>query len=760
MGIESERRVRLGVWWLVAGCGLYFVFAFDNPDVASNTKEHGHKLFRQTHVSQEDAYDPMKVGIIKTEPTSVFTGCILRNDFIAVQLGVNTDHSVFLSSVTNVLLRHPTNPAPPPFFPIPQLFVLEILVRNDNNEEIVKELHSNQFRLERWHVDLVSATFSFVLDEYGLDIVWTCKLSENNAFIDVAISRTLSPLSIPSMRDDRIQLVHVEVLSIDVEKESYRITGVVQGVPVVLPTSALYFGVQHPMSNISIHGKFVRARMPLYRSDVTENPVHVVAAFGAYSDGHLRRDFSAYIERIRANPWRQWLHYNSWYQLRRPASQLGVVAPEDEMNLTNVLRVLKNYRDDFVRPVNINNFRGILLDDGWDNYTTLWQAHSGFPGGFSQIKDETIRSDLGGVGVWLSPWGGYGHARGERMKYGRTQGFEINSNGFSLAGKNYFNRFYETCKTFILEFDVSFFKFDGIAGGFVTSGPPPEFAADVFGLFELVTRLRKLKKTLFINLTVGTWPSPYFLLYADSIWRGELDTGGWGSGRRKQRWITYRDEVVSRLVVQRSELYPLSSLMLHGIVYGDVDDFAKQAMSEPGLDEDVATYDFSCEVWSFFATGANLQELYLTPRLMTGKLWQIVQQATIWSQKNADVLHDSHWIGGDVRIDEAYGFAAYDIATRRGVLSLRNPHNNKAAELKIEPRRDLDMGNVGDVTVTRTSCTATLTWGEPNPSLSPSDREASPIITTLPRVSATDTWEIKLAPQQVVVYEITCSLSR
>ena len=45
-----------------------------------------------------------------------------------------------------------------------------------------------------------------------------------------------------------------------------------------------------------------------------------------------------------------------------------------------------------------------------------------------------------------------------------------------------------------------------------------------------------------------------------------MDTGGWGGGRKKQRWITYRDMTVHKLVVSRSELYPLNSLMLHGIV--------------------------------------------------------------------------------------------------------------------------------------------------------------------------------------------------
>ena len=54
--------------------------------------------------------------------------------------------------------------------------------------------------------------------------------------------------------------------------------------------------------------------------------------------------------------------------------------------------------------------------------------------------------------------------------------------------------------------------------------------------------------------------------------------------------------------------------MLHGIVYGDVDDFANQVMPEKDLDQATLLWDFSCEAWSFFATGANCQELYLTPR--------------------------------------------------------------------------------------------------------------------------------------------------
>ena len=46
---------------------------------------------------------------------------------------------------------------------------------------------------------------------------------------------------------------------------------------------------------------------------------------------------------------------------------------------------------------------------------------------------------------------------------------------------------------------------------------------------------------LYINQTTGTWPSPFWLMHADSIWRGGDDHGFAGIGSDRQRWITYRD---------------------------------------------------------------------------------------------------------------------------------------------------------------------------------------------------------------------------
>ena len=57
--------------------------------------------------------------------------------------------------------------------------------------------------------------------------------------------------------------------------------------------------------------------------------------------------------------------------------------------------------------------------------------------------------------------------------------------------------------------------------------------------------------------------------------------------------------------------------------------------------------DFRNEVRSYFGTGTQLQEMYITPSLLTdAKLGRPCRGRT-WSRANADVLRDTHWIGGD-----------------------------------------------------------------------------------------------------------------
>ena len=201
--------------------------------------------------------------------------------------------------------------------------------------------------------------------------------------------------------------------------------------------------------------------------------------------------------------------------------------------------------------------------------------------------------------------------------------------------------------------------------------PGSLFDSDFDAAISLIGDLRKTSPNLYVNLTTGTYPSPFWLRYADSIWRGGSDHDFAGVGPWRQKWITYRDANTFRRVVTAGPLYPINSLMLHGLIYAQK---AKNLDTDPGG-------DFRSEVRDYFGTGTQLQEMYVTPELLTTENWDDLAEAARWSRSHAQTLIDNHWIGGDPAQLEAYGWAAWSPAA--GILTLRNP-NEKEQALKVD----------------------------------------------------------------------------
>ena len=83
-------------------------------------------------------------------------------------------------------------------------------------------------------------------------------------------------------------------------------------------------------------------------------------------------------------------------------------------------------------------------------------------------------------------------------------------------------------------------------------------------------------------------------------------------------------------------------------------------------------HDFPDEVHSYFGTGTQLQEMYITPSLLSAHDWDVLAEAAKWSRDNAQVLKDSHWIGGDPARLEVYGWAAWS-PRDTAIVTLRNP---------------------------------------------------------------------------------------
>ena len=114
--------------------------------------------------------------------------------------------------------------------------------------------------------------------------------------------------------------------------------------------------------------------------------------------------------------------------------------------------------------------------------------------------------------------------------------------------------------------------------------------------------------------------------------------------------------------MQRAPLYPLNAVMNHGICIAGNGLPAQYEMDDKNLSD---------EIWSFFATGASLQEMYINPHKLSAASWDCLARAIHWSRENVTVMPDVHWIGGNPNEDEVYGYAAW--TPGKAVLSLRNP---------------------------------------------------------------------------------------
>ena len=424
------------------------------------------------------------------------------------------------------------------------------------------------------------------------------------------------------------------------------VAGTVAGSPVV--EGEQFYAFEHPMAVASVLSG--EARMSLARALPLRAGTRIAysSVFGVAPRGQLRRAFQAYLERERAHPFRTFLHYNSWYDI-------GYFTPYTQ---ADALRVIDAYGAQLVRArgVRMDSF---LFDDGWDDTGKLWQFSAAFPDGFAPLREAAARYGAA-PGIWLSPWGGYGPPRKARLQAARAAGYEVDDQGLALSGPKYYALFHRATLDLLRRYGINQFKLDG-TGSPDKVTPGSEFDSDFAAAMALIADLRQEQPALFINLTTGTWPSPFWLRTADSIWRGGEDHAFLGAGSNRQRWMTYRDADAYGGIVRQGPLFPLNAVMLHGIIY---------ARHAQGLADDPGA-DFADEVWSYFASGTGLQEMYVSPDLLTPGNWDELAAAARWARARAGVLRDSHWIGGDPARSAPYGWAAW--SPHRAVVAVRNP---------------------------------------------------------------------------------------
>jgi hypothetical protein len=389
------------------------------------------------------------------------------------------------------------------------------------------------------------------------------------------------------------------------------------------------------------------------------------AVYGLTPDGRVKLHFMRYVDTIRAGKLRPYTLYNSWYDLR--SAEYPKVAPSQVMNEENVTRIVRLLRTNMVARHGIA-LDACVLDDGWDVYRSDWILRPvQFPGGLSPIVEE-LKKTKTRLGIWFGPTGGYSF-RKERVGWMREHGYETAGSQMWVGGPKYGALLQKRVEEFT-KGGAGYFKWDGFQ--FVASGPglgtPPGLYSRraVLARVAAMTRaVRTIDPDVFLNITSGTWLSPWWLLFADQIWMGGEDYGSTDvpSISTRDSSITYRDLVLHEGFRENGFWFPIANLMTHGVLKGTID------IGEIGKGEPLSK--FADEVVFYVARGVTMYELYISPDVLSEGEWRVLADALRFARSRFDVLSTGEMVGGSPLRKEAYGYAHY--RGERGLLAVRNP---------------------------------------------------------------------------------------
>jgi hypothetical protein len=380
----------------------------------------------------------------------------------------------------------------------------------------------------------------------------------------------------------------------------------------------------------------------------------------------LERRFLDYVDGIKVRGTRPFLLYNSWYDLRHPTRAKHAA---EVMNQASALRRIDQFKRTLTDMLGVK-LNAFVLDDGWDNTSSIWKIDTtSFPLRFTPLS-EALKPQGTVLGLWASPFCGY-DARTLRVNWGAAHGYEKTGDFLCFAGTRYKEEFKKTMVKYTREYHVGYFKWDG----FLLACNEPDHGhlpgvysrtALISTFRDVMSAVREVNPDIFINITVGSWLSPWWLMYADCVWMQGEDYAyaeEVPSMTPRDKSITYRDAVFWGDFRKQRLLFPVASMMTHGIIRGQLNLLG-------GKNESLGS--FCNEVMMYFGRGVMMWELYVTPDVLSPSEWNAIASSVKWAEGNKDLLSRTSMILGNPLLREPYGYA--HIAPSKGILLLRNPH--------------------------------------------------------------------------------------
>jgi hypothetical protein len=450
------------------------------------------------------------------------------------------------------------------------------------------------------------------------------------------------------------------------------------GQPVALRygTVGVFFGVEYPAADQTVSakagGELVTCRQEMGEKIGKNWLESNWDVEGITPNGDMKLWFMNYVNDLRVAPLRPYTLYNSWYDLRSPT--YPKVPAGNVMNEKNVFHIIDLIRQNMIEKNNIQ-LDAFVLDDGWDVYQSDWVLNKDqFPNGLKPISDELKKTHTD-LGMWFGPTGGYSY-RMKRINWMKDHGYETVGKGtdntmMCLAGTKYSDLFRKRTTDFVAKDGLGFFKWDGIQ--FSCSEPDHGHPTGIFSrravmesVIDKCRSVRAINPNTFLNITSGTWLSPWWVQYANQIWMQGEDYGyaDVPSISPRDAAITYRDLSLYDDFTTNNFWFPIQNLMTHGIIKGNLE---KLGGEEEPLDK------FTNEAMLYFARGVSMWELYISPDILTEDEWTAMAQAIHWAKDRFPILSSSgtEMIGGDPKKRETYGYAHFKGFS--GIIAARNP---------------------------------------------------------------------------------------
>lgn len=378
------------------------------------------------------------------------------------------------------------------------------------------------------------------------------------------------------------------------------------------------------------------------------------AVIGAAVSGGVSDEFQRYLDTVRRPP-RPCLQYNPWFDLRGR-----------DLNPESLRRTFEAFDEKLLTPHGLA-FDAFVIDDGWQDPQSCWRPGPQWPEGFAGFA-ETLGRKGSRLGLWL-PLNGYHLDTG----WGRGRGWEqsdARKGYFCLAGEKWNAAVREAVAERLREGNLAYLKHDFNYLRCTAEGhghPATDrhgLEANTAALIGLLQFERSVRPDLVLNLTTGTWPSPWWLMHADFVWMGGHDYNRDPSVPRRgsrSAEMTFRDAGLARLLRSEGAEFPPSALMTHGIIRG----------RHEGIDPAETAEDWADYLAMFFGRGTLLHELYVSPDLMPEGHWPVLGRWLRWARANADTLAHTRMIGGRPDRGQMYGYVHW--SADKGVACLRNP---------------------------------------------------------------------------------------